>query len=88
MPYLKLMPLHHSITEGEYSYASSQKHSFIISWFIPIISCSIFARNTYIPASGYAPAVLLDHQGDPISLRKKEKPIVVLSGWGTPEGFQ
>ena len=46
-----------------------------------------FAMNTYIPATGYTPAVLLDRQGEPISLREKDNPVVVLSGWGTPEGF-
>ena len=64
------------------------KNTVLLSLGLYLLFLAVFfARNTYIPASGYAPAVLLDHQGDPISLRKKEKPIVVLSGWGTPEGF-
>ena len=62
------------------------KNTVLLSLGLYLLFLAIFfARNTYIPASGYAPAVLLDHQGDPISLRKKEKPIVILSGWGTPE---
>ena len=31
--------------------------------------------------------VLLDRNNEPISLREKNNPIVILSGWGTPEGF-
>ena len=52
-----------------------------------LVLAIFFARNTYIPATGYTPAVLLDRQGEPISLREKDNPVVVLSGWGTPEGF-
>ena len=46
-----------------------------------------FSNNTFIPSSGYAPAILLDKNNEPITLREKDKPIVILSGWGTPEGF-
>ena len=46
-----------------------------------------FYNNTFIPSSGYAPAVLLDKNKQPITLKDKEEPIVILSGWGTPEGF-
>ena len=46
-----------------------------------------FSNNTFIPSSRYAPAILLDKNNEPITLREKDKPIVILSGWGTPEGF-
>ena len=40
-----------------------------------------FSNNTFIPSSGYAPAILLDKNNEPITLREKDKPIVILSGW-------
>ena len=46
-----------------------------------------FYSYDYTPANGYKPAVLLKRNGDPLSLKIREEPVVVLSGWGTPEGF-
>ena len=64
------------------------KNTVLFSLGLCLLFLAIFfARNTYIPATGYTPAVLLDRQGQPISLREKDNPVVVLSGWGTPEGF-
>tara|TARA_B110000116_G_scaffold176470_1_gene152726 strand:+ start:197 stop:2539 length:2343 start_codon:yes stop_codon:yes gene_type:complete len=64
------------------------KNTILFSLGLSLVFLVIFfSRNTYIPANGYKPAVLLDKEGDPISLRIKDKPVVVLTGWGTPEGF-
>ena len=59
---------------------------FILSFYALFLAL-FFINNTYIPASGYAPAVLLDKNEEPLTLKEKDKPIVILSGWGTPEGF-
>ena len=59
----------------------------IYSQLLCIFLALFFINNTYIPASGYAPAVLLDKNNEPVTLKEKDKPIVILSGWGTPEGF-
>ena len=59
---------------------------FILSFYALFLAL-FFINNTYIPASGYAPAVLLDKNEEPVTLKEKDKPIVILSGWGTPEGF-
>ena len=64
------------------------KNTVLLSLGLYLLFLAIFfVRNTYIPASGYATAVLLDHQGDTISLSKNAKPIVVLFAWVTPERF-
>ena len=59
---------------------------FILSFYALFLAL-FFSNNTFIPSSGYAPAVLLDKNDEPITLKEKDKPIVILSGWGTPEGF-
>ena len=64
------------------------KNTVLLSFGLYLLFLAVFfARNTYIPANEYMPAILLNNKGEPISLREKEKPIVVMSGWGTPIGF-
>ena len=64
------------------------KNTILFSLGLGLVFLVIFfSRTTYIPANGYKPAVLLDKEGDPISLRIKDEPVVILTGWGTPEGF-
>ena len=64
------------------------KNTVLLSLGLYLLFLAVFfARNTYIPANEYMPAILLNNKGEPISLREKEKPIVVMSGWGTPIGF-
>ena len=58
----------------------------IVSLYILFLAL-FFINNTYIPSNGFAPAVLLDKKNNPITLKEKDSPIVILSGWGTPEGF-
>ena len=60
---------------------------FVICALSALFLALFFTNNTFIPSTGYAPAVLLDRNNEPISLREKNNPIVILSGWGTPEGF-
>ena len=62
--------------------------AFVFFFGLCILSLAVFfSNNTFIPSSGYAPAALLDRNNQPITLKEKDKPIVILSGWGTPEGF-
>ena len=46
-----------------------------------------FTQYEYYPANEWKPAVILKPSGEPVSLPIKDKPIVVMTGWGTPEGF-
>ena len=49
------------------------KNTVLFSLGLSLLFLAIFfAMNTYIPATGYTPAVLLDRQGEPISLREKD----------------
>ena len=52
-----------------------------------IFTVFIASRYEFSRSNEYLPAVFLKPNGEPVSLPIKEKPVVVMTGWGTPIGF-
>ena len=52
-----------------------------------IFTALMASRYEFSRSNEYLPAVFLKPNGEPFSLPIKDKPVVVMSGWGTPIGF-
>ena len=52
-----------------------------------IFTALMVSRYEFSRSNEYLPAVFLKPNGEPFSLPIKDKPVVVLTGWGTPIGF-
>ena len=54
---------------------------------VVVFTALMATRYEFSRPNEYLPAVFLKPNGEPFSLPIKDKPVVVMSGWGTPIGF-